>query len=176
MQNPPVPEPSNPGGYEPYPSAPSAGGPTPSYSQQAPGYSAQGQGYTPPTYDGQPQGQGYTPPSFGAQQQAPGYSPAASQGAGFFKALFDLSFSNFITLTFAKIVYIVLIAVCILVWLSFVLMGFYNDSTMGFLTLLFGWIPAVVNIILVRLSLEASVALIRVAQNTTELVAQGKKG
>ena len=29
MQNPPVPEPSNPNGYEAYPSAPSAGGPTP---------------------------------------------------------------------------------------------------------------------------------------------------
>ena len=161
MQNPPVPEPSNPNGYEAYPSAPSAGGPTPSYSQ-ASAYSTQGQSYT--------------PPSFGAQQQAPGYSPTASQGAGFFKALFDLSFSNFITLTFAKIIYVVLIAVSILVWLAFMLMGFYYDSTMGFLIILFGWIPAVVNVVLVRLGLESSVALIRVAQNTTELVSQGKKG
>lgn len=175
MQNPPVPEPSNPNGYEAYPSAPSAGGPTPSYSQ-ASAYSTQGQSYTPPTYDAQPQGQGYTPPSFGAQQQAPGYSPTASQGAGFFKALFDLSFSNFITLTFAKIIYVVLIAVSILVWLAFMLMGFYYDSTMGFLIILFGWIPAVVNVVLVRLGLESSVALIRVAQNTSDLVAQGKKG
>ena len=64
----------------------------------------------------------------------------------------------------------------ILVWLAFMLMGFYYDSTMGFLIILFGWIPAVVNVVLVRLGLESSVALIRVAQNTTELVSQGKKG
>lgn len=188
MQNPPVPDPSNPSassGYEAYPSAASAGAPAPSYAQgyaqQAPAYSAQSQSYTPPTYDPQSQGQGYTPPAFGSSApQSPAYNQAQAQGAGFFKALFDFSFSSYITVSFAKIVYIALIVVCGLSWLSMILMGFAFDSQMGTffgpLALFLGWIPSVVNIVLSRLGLEAAVALIRIAQNTTELVSQGKKG
>ena len=190
MQNPPVPEPSTPNtstGYDAYPSAPSAGAPAQSYAQ---GYAQQSPAYTPPTYDAPGQGyaqqppaydaQGQTPPAFGASApQAPAYSQAQAQGAGFFKALFDFSFSSYITVSFAKIVYIVLIVVCGLTWLSMILMGFAFDSMMetffGPLALFLGWIPAVVNMVIVRLGLESAVALIRTAQNTSELLAQSKK-
>ncbi|WP_167203029.1 DUF4282 domain-containing protein [Actinomyces respiraculi] len=162
MQNPPVPEPSSPypaGGYDAYPSAPAAGAPPQSYAPAAPAAGAPAQPYAPAAY-GQP-----TPPP---------YASAQSQGAGFFKALFDFSFSNFITLSFAKFVYIAFIALSVLFWLFIVISGFSQDVTVGFIALLFGWIPAFIYIILIRLSLEVSVALIRTAQNTSELVSQGK--
>ncbi|WP_250707980.1 DUF4282 domain-containing protein, partial [Actinomyces sp. 217892] len=102
------------------------------------------------------------------------YAQPQPQGAGFFKALFDLSFSSYITLSFAKFIYIALIAVCALSWLFMVIAGFSQDAILGFMILLFGWIPAFIYIILIRLGLEASVALIRTAQNTSDLVAQGR--
>lgn len=157
MQNPPAPEPSSPvpnGGYDAYPSAPSAGAPTQPYGQ-------------PPVYGAPPA------PAYGVPPQVPAYTQP--QGDGFFKALFDMSFSRYITLSFAKFIYIAFIALCALGWLFMVIAGFSQDASVGIMAFLFGWIPALVYIILIRLGLEASVALIRTARNTSELVEQARR-
>ncbi|ARD41400.1 DUF4282 domain-containing protein [Actinomyces gaoshouyii] len=166
MQNPPVPEPSNPSApsaYDAYPSAPAAGAAAQPYGQP---YAQQ----VPPV----PAAPGYAPPAYA--QQAPGYARDQSQSTGFFKALFDLSFSNYITLTLAKVIYVAVMAACVVVWLVMVFSAFSDDASTGVVVLLLGWIPAFLYVILARLGLEASVALIRAAQNTSELVAQGRRG
>lgn len=108
--------------------------------------------------------------------------PGSNSGAGFFRALFDFSFSNFVTLKFAKVLYIIGIALNVLLWLGGALVGFivagiaaantYNGGVLFLapsLGLLFGWLPAFVNVVILRVVLEFVVASVRTAQNTTHL-------
>lgn len=146
------------------------GGPPP---QQRPGFGG-------PGGPGGPAGPGpYGGPQWGEQQE---------QEGGFFKALFDLSFTKYITITFAKVIYVLLIIVAVLMWLGWIIAGFASGAAMGavpgsgggsavpgVLALLFGWIPAFLMIIFYRVGLEIAVSLIRQAQNTTKLVEQNEK-
>ena len=141
------------------------------------------------------------PVPFAQQQTAshaigfsPGHeAPAPAQTVGFFKSLFDLSFSDFVTLKFAKFIYILGIVIAIINWIGGTLVLFimaaaagsmmsydYGSSDGGFsflfpvLSLFFGWIPALINIVVLRVVLEFVVATIRTAQNTTELARAAK--
>ncbi|MGO1173890.1 MAG: DUF4282 domain-containing protein [Actinomycetaceae bacterium] len=97
-------------------------------------------------------------------------SSTASSTKGFFAKLFDFSFSDYITLTFAKIIYGIVIVVIALAWLTMIVMGFATEPVIGIVALLFGWIPALLYLVIIRVGLEASIALIRTAQNTSDLV------
>lgn len=109
------------------------------------------------------QSQGSVPPS-------QGFVPTSAEAKGFFGALFDFSFQSYVTLKFAKLIYIILM-VLIALWLIF---GWLITSIMmigeapliGLPLLLLGWIPAVVMLVLARVSLEFYIAMIRTAQNT----------
>ena len=160
MQTPSAPEPS--------PYQPTEGAPPSSYGAQS--------SYGPGPTDAYPQ---QTPYPQGAAEQSgypqPGYQqsvPAGGQSTsvGFFKALFDLSFYNFITLSFAKFIYILVIGFTALTWLFLIVSAFNEDAMLGFVILLLGWLPGLMMIVLARLSLESAVALIRVAQNTSEML------
>jgi hypothetical protein len=56
--------------------------------------------------------------------------------------------------------------------------SFYSDSSFTpwplIIAVLLGWIPSIIAIILMRLGLEFSVAVVRTAQNTGALVQQGE--
>lgn len=99
-------------------------------------------------------------------------------GKGFFGALFDANFDHFISVKFAKIIYILaLIVTGIFVfcaWILPALFAFVDDSIGLFVTIfLFGWIPvgaiALVQLVTTRLFLEFVVALIKTSQNTSEI-------
>lgn len=132
-----------PGGQPPHPGAPQAGG-----AWQQPPAPQPGQH----PYGGYPQGQ------------------AANADPGFFKALFDVSFRNYVTLKFAKVIFIILIVLAVLGWLTGITLGFTVDPIVGILALLFGWIGPFIALVIYRVLLEAAVALIRTAQNTSILV------
>lgn len=108
-----------------------------------------------------------------ADRQA-GYLPTfnAVEAKGFFGALFDFSFTSFITVTFAKIIYVILIALVILGWLGYVIMGFALDPWAGVLALLLGWIPGFVMLVLIRVTIEFYIAMMRTSQNTAATVAE----
>lgn len=151
-----------------------------------------------PAYSGQPYGGGST---YGAQMPHTGQQPAVGSPygdpgaaqqpggaprrravgeAGFLGALVDLTFRHFVTVKFAAFIYIVNIAQVVLAYLGFIIAGFVvgvgiEMAWLGIVVLLFGWIPAILNIIWVRISLEFIVAAIRTAQNTTVLVDQGNR-
>ncbi|UFU02720.1 DUF4282 domain-containing protein [Ruania suaedae] len=152
---------------------------------QQPGYGDAGQ---------QPGGPGYAPPGqpmpgYGGQPAAgygPGYPQAGGSGGGsgngFFSAFFDFSFSKYVTLTFAKVIFIIAIVIAILWYLGAIISGFgagalssmadpygRNDgggAILGVLAILFGWIPPVLFLIGVRIGLEFVVATIKTSQNT----------
>ncbi|MGO1182226.1 MAG: DUF4282 domain-containing protein [Micrococcaceae bacterium] len=112
-------------------------------------------------YSEQPQGNG-----FGSQ----GFAPTSAEAKGFFGALFDFSFQSYVTVKFAKLIYILLL-LFIALWLVFgwlltsiLLIG--QEPLAGIFLLLLGWIPAVVMLVLARVSLEFYIAMIRTAQNT----------
>ena len=103
--------------------------------------------------------------------------------------MFDFSFRSFVTLSFAKVIFVIAIVIAVLWWLFAIISGFgigsvqealspfgsRGDGTVvfGVMALLFGWIPPAIFLILVRLGLEFSVATIRTAQNTSQLVDRG---
>ena len=91
----------------------------------------------------------------------------------FFRSLFDTSFESFVTVKIARVVYIiamVLIALAALATfgVALLLLGMPYQSGTGILLLLFGPVVWLVNLIIVRLWLENSVALIKVAENTSK--------
>lgn len=145
-----------------------------------------------PTYGGEP-GAGYGAAPGGpasGQQPAAGtsWTPATppTKEAGFFRAMVDFKFQHFITVRFSSFLYIVAFLVAALLWLSQIISGivfgaalgnlntaFYEEPSFNavplLLAILFGWIPSVIALILMRLGLEFAVATVRTAQNTTKL-------
>lgn len=149
------------------------------FSQGSPAASGYGQGSPAAAAYGQGS------PAAGSQiPQASSWTPAPKQAgeAGFFRALFDFTFTHFITVRFSAFLYIVAFLVAILMWLGQILGGilfgsmlgsfnsFYGESSFNavplILALVFGWIPSVIALIAMRLGLEFSVATVRTAQNT----------
>lgn len=172
------------------PQAPGAASGSEIPSQAAPIYSqgspASGQGS--PAYGQGSPAYGQGSPTVGAQiPQDPSWVPAPKQDgeAGFFRALFDFTFTHFITVKFSAFLYIVAFVVALLVWLGQILCGimfgsvlgsfnsFYGESSFNavplILAIVFGWIPSVIALIAMRLGLEFSVATVRTAQNTKKI-------
>ncbi|MGV0392710.1 DUF4282 domain-containing protein [Corynebacterium riegelii] len=127
---------------------------------------------------GYPQG-GY-PQGYGPQGQ---YGVPSSNngrkkpGDGFFQALFDFSFSRFITIDFAKVIYAIFLGLIALAWaggLITSLIGFSEGVGEGFLGLIVylivGTALALFATVGARLSLEFYVATVKTAQNTSQLV------
>lgn len=93
---------------------------------------------------------------------------AAPSGV-FFHALFDLTFSRFVTVSFAKLIYIIAIAIIAVGYLLVVIGSLAAEPTRGVVVLLVGWVPALVYVIVVRVGLELAVAIVKTAQNTSVL-------
>jgi hypothetical protein len=126
-----------------------------------------------------PYGQGLpggTPGQYPGPYPDPNAAPYASQGhyptgnavesRGFFGSLFDLSFTSFVTIKFAKVIYILLMVFITLGWLFWIFAGFTDSAVTGMLFLLFGWIPGLITLILARVSMEFYIAMVRTSQNT----------
>ncbi|WP_311342968.1 DUF4282 domain-containing protein [Corynebacterium riegelii] len=143
------------------------------------GYQQQGQ-YGQGDFQQAQYGAGY--PQGGYQQ---GYGPQGQYGVpssnngrkkpgdGFFQALFDFSFSRFITISFAKILYIILLAVTGLVWLFFLVAAIGEmrwDFASGFVGLLLVTLACLVSIVVWRVTIEFLVATVKTSQNTSKLV------
>lgn len=117
-----------------------------------------------PPYPEQPQQN--QPPEFGGYQAPRDQGPNA---AGFFKALFDFSFKSFVTIKFAAVIYgvaLLLIGVLALVGIITAFITMTESAAAGLLTLLLVLVAAPFYLILIRLTLELYVSMIRTAQNT----------
>ena len=97
---------------------------------------------------------------------------AGAEAQGFFRALFDFSFTQFVTLKFAKFIYVLLIVALALAWVGAIIGGFVAHPGIGAASLLLGWIPLLISLIFYRMAIEFVVATIRTAQNTSQLVAR----
>lgn len=128
--------------------------PQPPYGDQPPN----------PPYGGQPPQPQGDPNAYPPQQ-----AKTSPDAAGFFRALFDFSFKSFVTIKFAGIIYaiaLVLIGIFTLFGIVIAFVQMTGDPGAGFSTLLVVILAAPVYLILVRLTLEFYVSMIRTAQNT----------
>lgn len=166
---------------EPQASGPAAGSEIPSQSS-----AVHGQG-SPAYSQGSPAYSQGAPAAGERIPQEQSWVPASTQqgDVGFFRALFDFSFTHFITVRFSAFLYIVAFLAAILLWLAQILFGimlgsaiggfnsFYGESSFNavplVLAFVFGWVPSVIALIAMRLGLEFSVATVRTAQNTKKI-------
>lgn len=150
-----------------------------------------------PTADlSQPQSQPYEETQYGygqgqfAQPTPPVYAPlgsptpavAGTPKHGFINALFDFSFSRYVTIEFAKLIYMILLVLIGIFWVIGLGMvtvgGFQSGVGDGFLALVLylvgGTIGAFIATVFTRIGLEFYVALVKTAQNTSRLVEQNE--
>lgn len=111
-------------------------------------------------------------------------SEVRNTGKGFFGALFDANFDNFISVKFAKVIYIIALIFSGLfvffAWVLPALAALMNGSFGIFMAILvFGWIPAgaiaLVQLVTTRLFLEFVVALVKTSENTSK-IAENTRG
>ena len=173
-------DPSNSGPTPPPPPPPPPGDgyQAPATGHQAPSEGYQHSGPIPVYPSAQPQYQTPAPQPVIDNTGVPNWTqtPTARVGSTFFKALFDMSFRVFITRKLATVIYAIGLVViglgAVLMLLSGLATGMATLSYSSYgLLAIFGSligvpIGAVVAVIVLRLSIEAGVALVAVAENT----------
>lgn len=131
------------------------------------------QGMTPPSYQG--------PPSYPAQHGSSPTQSAVNNGKGFFGALFDINFDNFISVKFAKLIYLIAMILAALALFAFWVVPFFGALLNGALAeavavLFLAWIPvgliSLLCLISVRLFLEFAIATVKTSENTSRIVEQ----
>lgn len=145
------------------------GRPSDTYGQQAGSY-GQGGGYGQagqtggyyggyPPAGGGPGGPGYGPPPPGS-----GGSPS-SQAVGFFGALFDFSFTHFVTPIIIKVVFVVATVLIGIGLVIAIISGFASLKLGGILVLIVGPIVALFYLAIVRMTLEFYLAIVRMSED-----------
>ncbi len=150
-----VPTPTGPATGTPWqPSAPTPGG---DGGQLGAGRWGPGPSPTTPAYGG-PAGSGF---------RTSDPRPAAS---GFLSKLFDLSFTSFITPSIVRIVYVIAMLLIGLGWLGYSVVGFARSPGLGLLILVVvGPLLSLFYLVVVRITLELYLAVIRLAEDVHEL-------
>jgi hypothetical protein len=89
----------------------------------------------------------------------------AREGAGFFTALFDFSFNNFVTPILVRIVYVLATVALVAMWLVFLLAGFANSLASGLVVLVLGPVLLVIYLAIVRMTLEFYLSVVRMSED-----------
>lgn len=109
-------------------------------------------------------------PASAAPNYTPGigtYPAAANSQPGFFARLFDLSFSDYITPSIIKMLYVLGIVVSSITGLAVLVAGINAGSSLAtFIGLLLGPGGALIAIIYIRVLLELIMVLFRIEKNT----------
>lgn len=120
----------------------------------------------------QPPGGGYPPPG----GPGGGYSPyPASSGGpggnkkGFFGSLFDFSFSNFVTPSIIKVLYVLAVILAAIYSLAIIIFGFSRGAGLGILFLVGGIILFLIWIAFTRVLLEFYMAVFRIADDVQSI-------
>jgi len=116
----------------------------------------------------------------GAAQQgvfAPGAPQQAAESKGFFGALFDFSFTSFVTTKIIKVLYVLIFVLAVVSALVYTIIAFRVSAGFGILTLVIGD-PLFIIIVMAfwRLVLEAFVVVFRIAEDIRALRERGERG
>ena len=137
---------------------PAGGDPTTPLPSNPPASPAPGSGSTPPP-----------PPPPGAPTGGPsGMSSIpdpTSEGAGFFTALFDFSFTNFVTPILVRFVYLLATVALVASWLIFVIVGFTQNVGTGLAALILGPIFVIIYLAVIRMTLDFYLSVVRMSED-----------
>jgi hypothetical protein len=89
----------------------------------------------------------------------------AREGAGFFTALFDFSFTNFVTPILVRFVYVLATVALAVTWLIFVIAGFANSLGAGLGALILGPVFVVIYLAVIRMTLEFYLSVVRMSED-----------
>jgi hypothetical protein len=89
----------------------------------------------------------------------------AREGAGFFAALFDFSFTNFVTPILVRFVYLLATVALVASWLIFVFAGFANSVGTGLAALILGPIFVIIYLAVIRMTLEFYLSVVRMSED-----------
>jgi hypothetical protein len=87
------------------------------------------------------------------------------EGAGFFTALFDFSFTNFVTPILVRFVYLLATVALVASWLIFVFAGFANSVGTGLAALILGPIFVIIYLAVIRMTLEFYLSVVRMSED-----------
>ena len=99
----------------------------------------------------------------------------AADTRGFLSALFDFSFTSFVTTKIIRVLYILIMIVVVLAALVYTIIAFRLSARFGLLTLIIGD-PLFIIIVMAfwRLVLESFVVIFRIAEDTREIRERGE--
>ncbi len=138
---------------------PVGGDPTTPLPSSQPTAPAPGAGSTPPPPPRVP----VAPPAgSGGMSSIP---DPAREGAGFFAALFDFSFTNFVTPILVRFVYVLATVALAVTWLIFVIAGFANSLGAGLGALILGPVFVVIYLAVIRMTLEFYLSVVRMSED-----------
>ena len=95
----------------------------------------------------------------------PGGQSVTTQGKGFFGALFDFSFNNFVTPMIVKAVYVIATVLLVLAWVIWTLVTFTQSLGLGLVTLLLGAVAVIFYLALIRMTMEFYLAIVRMSED-----------
>ena len=113
--------------------------------------------------------------AYAAPQPAYAMPVSADEAKGFVGALFDLSFTSFITTKLIKFLYIILIVGAALSALGLIGSGFVAGSTSGLLSIVIAPIMFFGLVVLARVYLELVIVIFRGAEHLGEIAKQTKR-
>jgi len=96
----------------------------------------------------------------------------ATEGAGFFTALFDFSFTNFVTPILVRFVYLLATVALVVGWLVFLFAGFANSVGAGLVALVLGPIFVIIYLAVIRMTLEFYLSVVRMSQDIHQRLPQ----
>jgi hypothetical protein len=109
----------------------------------------------------------------GLGAQSKGFSmnqPLQEQGKGFLRALFDFSFTTYITPKIIKVIFGIVIVVSGLGWLGYTIFAFATNVVLGIIVfVIIGPLIFLLYIILARVYLEVVMAVFTIAENSTRI-------
>jgi hypothetical protein len=99
----------------------------------------------------------------------------ATGGGGFFRALFDFSFTQFVTEKIIMALYILAIVLFVFVVILGVITAFTQGFWEGIIGLIFAPVLLLVYVVIVRVWLEFVVVVFRIADHTRETAVNTRK-
>ena len=94
---------------------------------------------------------------------------------GFFEAIFDLSFSEFVTIKIIKFLYVLAIIASATMTIIFIVGGFATESVaVGVLFLLLSPVIFMLYVLMARVWLELIIVVFKIAENTSRLIEENE--
>ena len=88
---------------------------------------------------------------------------------GFLRALFDFSFSEFVTTRLIRLLYVVGLLIAFVVTLSAIAAGFNESPGAGIISLIFAPLLFLIVVIVARIYLELVIVIFRIAEHLRDI-------